>query len=233
MEPALAPSPPPNTILVAPRQNGNPILRHIRNVRWAIREDMPASGPDYLLNESAAALFLSLRYHLLHPEYIHSRIRGLQRAFRHRFLLCHVDTEDCVRPLEVVTKAAVRNGLTLLLAWSSEEAARWLETLKAYENKPASAIQERVDTDYLSRLTAALTTVKGVNRTDVVTLGRRFRSLADMATAPMEELSACPGLGPTKVARLYDAFHQPFRRAAHSQPAPSAGDGSGGDAAGA
>jgi len=216
---------PPNTILVAPQQNGNPLLRHIRNVRWALRSDLPPSGPDYILNDNSVALFLSLRYHLLHPEYIYSRIRSLllhqrdQGSYSHRFIVCHVDTDDCVRPLEAVTKAALRNGLTLLLAWSPEEAARWLETLKAYENKPADAIQERVDADYFSRLTAALTVVKGVNRTDVATVGRRFGSLANLLSASMEDLSSCPGLGPTKVARLHDAFHQPFRRSIHHQPA--------------
>ncbi len=30
--------------------------------------------------------------------------------------------------------------------------------------------------------------------------------------ASAEELSACPGIGPTKVRRLHDAFHEPFRR---------------------
>ena len=28
----------------------------------------------------------------------------------------------------------------------------------------------------------------------------------------MEELSTCPGIGPTKVRRLFDTFHEPFRR---------------------
>lgn len=33
--------------------------------------------------------------------------------------------------------------------------------------------------------------------------------------ASMEELSACPGIGPTKVRRLYETFHEPFRRTLH------------------
>lgn len=36
--------------------------------------------------------------------------------------------------------------------------------------------------------------------------------LLDWAQAGMEELSACPGIGPTKVRRLHDTFHEPFRR---------------------
>mmetsp|Transcript_27042 Transcript_27042/g.69477 ORF Transcript_27042/g.69477 Transcript_27042/m.69477 type:complete len:367 (+) Transcript_27042:198-1298(+) len=223
----LAPlQPPPNTILVSPRQVGNPLLRHLRAVRHATHPGLGASGPDYLLGEGAAALFVSLRYHLLHPEYVHARLRGLLAggAFRHRFLLAQVDTDDCVRPLEAITKAAVRADVTLLLAWSPEEAARWLETLKAYERKPADAIQERLDGDYGSRLAAALTTLKGVNRTDVATLGRAFGSLAALMAAPMEGLSACPGLGPTKVARLHDALHQPFRRTLQQRRRPGPSD---------
>ena len=34
----------------------------------------------------------------------------------------------------------------------------------------------------------------------------------DWAQASMEELSACPGIGPTKLRRLHDTFHEPFRR---------------------
>lgn len=36
-------------------------------------------------------MFLSLRYHLLHPDYLYFRIRELQKSFRLRVILCHVD----------------------------------------------------------------------------------------------------------------------------------------------
>ena len=45
------------------------------------------------------------RYHLLKPEYIHARIKELQRSFRLRIILCHVDTEDAVEPLAQVLGA--------------------------------------------------------------------------------------------------------------------------------
>lgn len=59
-----------------------------------------------------------------------------------------------------------------------QEAARYIETYKQYESKPADAIQGRTEPDYLSRLTAALTTVRGINRTDVLTLGGALRTMA-------------------------------------------------------
>ena len=36
--------------------------------------------------------------------------------------------------------------------YSVEEAGRYLETYKVYENKPAEALMERIDTDYVSKV---------------------------------------------------------------------------------
>ncbi|KAI6692481.1 hypothetical protein NL676_020191 [Syzygium grande] len=197
-----------NAILVSPRQKGNPLLKHIRNVRWAFADIVC----DYLLGQNSCALYLSLRYHLLHPDYLYYRIRELQKNYKLRVVLCHVDVEDVVKPLLEVTKTALLHDCTLLCGWSLEECGRYLETIKVYENKPADIIQGQMDTDYLSRLTHALTTVRHVNKTDVVTLGSTFGSLSHIMDASMEDLARCPGIGERKVRRLYDTFHEPFKR---------------------
>lgn len=57
---------------------------------------------------------------------------------------------------------------------SVDECARYLETIKIYEKKSADPIAERVENDYISRLTSALTCVRSVNRTDTVTLATNF-----------------------------------------------------------
>ena len=196
-----------NAVLVSERQAGNPVLRHIRNVRWQHADIVP----DYILGEHSCALFLSLQYHLLHPEYLKHRALQLKGAFRLRVLLVLVDLEDATRALLGVTRAAVAHDLTLVCAWSPEECARYLETYKSYESKPADAIRERVERDPLSRLHAALTQVKGVNKTDVATLTQSFGTVGDLLRASAGDLAACPGLGPTKVQRLQRAFSGPFR----------------------
>ena len=53
-------------MLVSQRQEGNAVLRHIRNVRWAFADLVP----DYILGPTACAIFISLRYHVLHPQYL-------------------------------------------------------------------------------------------------------------------------------------------------------------------
>ncbi|DBA74246.1 hypothetical protein WJX77_006298 [Trebouxia sp. C0004] len=203
----------PNAIFVSKRQEGNPVLKHIRNVRWQFADIIP----DYQLGQNACAVFLSLRFHLLKPEYVHHRIKELQRSFRLRLLICHIDVEDVVEPLAQVIKAALLNEVTLICGWSPEECARYLETYKSYETKPADAIQGRTDEDYISRLNSALTTVRGVNKTDVLTLGATFKTVTSIMQASMEQLATCPGLGPTKVKRLHETFHEPFRKVVRQQ----------------
>jgi DNA excision repair protein ERCC-1 len=59
-------------------------------VRWEFADIVP----DYMVGATACVLYLSLRYHLLHPDYIFFRIRELQPAmYRLRIVLCHVDMD--------------------------------------------------------------------------------------------------------------------------------------------
>ncbi|PHT47692.1 hypothetical protein CQW23_11900 [Capsicum baccatum] len=162
-----------NAILVSNRQKGNPLLKHIRNVRWAFADIVC----DYLLGLNTCALYLRKMLSNLYLK--------LPELLSFMIALCYVVGEEC---------------------------GRYLETVKVYENKPADLIQGQMDGDYLSRLNHALTAIRHVNKTDVVTLGSTFGSLSHVMDASMEDLARCPGIGERKVKRLYDAFHEPFKR---------------------
>lgn len=159
-----------NAITVHPNQRNNPVLQHIRTVAWEFGEIVP----DYIVGRTACVLFLSLRYHRLHPEYIYNRLKSLRREYSLRVLLVQVDVEDHVVSLTELSKLSLVNSFTIVLAWSVEEAGRYLETFKAYEKKPPDALKGRVSTDYMSQLSDALTSVRSVNKTDVVTLSSTF-----------------------------------------------------------
>uniref|UniRef100_F7DZM3 DNA excision repair protein ERCC-1 n=1 Tax=Monodelphis domestica TaxID=13616 RepID=F7DZM3_MONDO len=195
-----------NSILVSPRQRGNPVLKFIRNVPWEFGEIVP----DYVLGQSTCALFLSLRYHNLHPNYIHERLQGLGKNYALRVLLLQVDVKDPQRALKDLAKMCILADCTLILAWSPEEAGRYLETYKSYEQKPADLLKEKLEQDFVSRVTECLTTVKSVNKTDSQTLLATFGSLEQLTAASQEDLSLCPGFGPQKARRLFDVLHQPF-----------------------
>ncbi|XP_051018476.1 DNA excision repair protein ERCC-1 isoform X2 [Acomys russatus] len=201
----LKPGAKSNSIIVSPRQRGNPVLKFVRNVPWEFGEVVP----DYVLGQSTCALFLSLRYHNLHPDYIHERLQSLGKSFALRVLLVQVDVIPS-RPLRSWLRCA--SWLTAPWSWPGEEAGRYLETYKAYEQKPADLLMEKLEQNFLSRATECLTTVKSVNKTDSQTLLATFGSLKQLITASREDLALCPGLGPQKARRLFDVLHEPFLR---------------------
>lgn len=45
----------------------------------------------HVSNLITMTVWCSLRYHLLHPDYLYYRIRELQKNFKLRVVLCHVD----------------------------------------------------------------------------------------------------------------------------------------------
>eukprot|EP01083_Nonionella_stella_P142971 443393_1 len=201
-----------NSLLVSKRQRGNPILKHIRNVKW----EHSSIIPDFIMGKQTCALFLSLRYHKLHPKYIYGRIEQIKKAFRLRILLCFVDVDDNVGVIEEITQIAFINDWTLICAWSSAEAGRYIETFHCYERKPADLIMQKVESKQEAKFSDVLTEIRSVNKTDVVTLAANFGSFAQLMQATKTELSSCPGLGPVKVNRIFDAFHKPFRNISKS-----------------
>lgn len=103
-----------NTIIINPCQRLNPIVECIRNVPKEFGDILP----DYQVGKTTGVLFLrcllylpfssippaerilllwhhSLRYHRLHPEYIHQRIERLGLSYNLRILLLMC---DIVRP---------------------------------------------------------------------------------------------------------------------------------------
>jgi DNA excision repair protein ERCC-1 len=139
-------------ILVSEKQRGNPLLRFIRNCPFEFNRDIV---PDYVMG-STCAIFLSLKYHLLHPRHAEVRIKELGRSYKLRILLVLVDDDNNVRSLQELNKLCFSTDVTLILAWNNEECARYLETFKLYENKDASAIKEKVKEEFMPQLTKGL-----------------------------------------------------------------------------
>lgn len=197
----------PHCLHVSTRQRGNPIIDHIRNVPFKYSTMVP----DYIMAPTRCALFLSLRYHNLHPNYIHRRIAELKSDFEYRMLLCHVDIEDNTSPILFLNDTCVQNNFTLILAWSEEEAARYLETVKAFDGKdPSTVIGKHEPKTQHEKLVHVLGSITSVNKKDAGVLLTQFGSFQHLVAASVDELGVCPGVGPKKVRRLYEAFHRPF-----------------------
>eukprot|EP00871_Galdieria_phlegrea_P005483 jgi/Galph1/5936/GphlegSOOS_G4546.1 len=189
-------------------QTNNRVNGFIKQVLWGYGNIVP----DYLLGPYTCALFLRVSEHRLQPCGVYERVKAIGKQFRLRILLCLVDVEDFEDVLKEITKLCVFQDFTFICTRSEKEAARYLEAYFAFENKPTDILKEKTEHDYISQVETALTSLKAVNKTDAVQLIMNFKSFHSLVNASEKEWSQCPGIGPTKVQQLTEAFKKPFRK---------------------
>ena len=197
----------PSSILVSPRQKGNPVLNSVKSVAWEY-SDIPA---DYVVGATTCVLFLSLKYHRLHPEYIYGRIRDLKGQYSLRILLTIVDIDNHEDPLRELSKTSLVNNVTVMLCWSAHEAGRYLELFKNFENAAPTSIRAQQSSTYSESMVDFITVPRSINKTDAVGLVSNFGSLRTAINASPEEVGLIAGWGDTKVQRWCSAVREPFR----------------------
>lgn len=158
------------------------------------------------MSPSCCALFLSLKYHVLNPDYIYNRLTALGNSYRMKVLLVLIDHIEYNASLKELTKLAIRASCTLMLAWSPEEAAYYLDTYKSFEEKSPEIIMGKQsganagggDVCYQAMI-EALSSIKSISKTDAMSLISLFESFDKIVKADDDELGICPGLGQQKV----------------------------------
>ncbi|KAH9845514.1 Mating-type switching protein swi10 [Teratosphaeria destructans] len=197
----------PASIIVSPRQKGNPVLNSIKSMPWEYGDILA----DYVLGVTTCALFLSLKYHRLHPEYIYTRIKNLQGKYNLRIILTLVDIQNHEESLRELSKTSLINNVTLILCWSAAEGGRYLELFKTYENAAPTAIKQHQSTAYSDRLVDFVTTPRSINKTDAVSLVSQFGTIRTAVNATHEDIATIAGWGEKKVQRWCASVREPFR----------------------
>lgn len=136
--------------------------------------------------------------------------------------------EDALREL---SKTSLVSNVTVILAWSAAEAARYLELYKSYEHAGFDAIRGQQVSGYAERLVEFVTVPRNINKADAVSLVSAFGSLRHAVNAGPDQVGVVSGWGERKVKAWCKAVNEPFRvakakrRVAASSAAASARDG--------
>lgn len=128
-----------------------------------------------------------------------------------RILLTMVDINNHEDSLKELSKTSLINNLTLILCWSAQEAARYLELFKSYEHAAPTSIRAHQATSYRDKLVEFITVPRSINKTDAVGLVSAFGSIRAAVNARPEEIGAITGWGEKKVQRWCETVRQPFR----------------------
>jgi len=170
---------------------------------------------DFHLSDTCSALFLSVKYHKLHPEYIGKRMEAVKRKVKTLLLVVHVDDGDCEKPLLEIQTLAFVFRFVVVLAWSLNESARYLEAYAKYSVSNAVDIrllEGKQASDSGAKMVEVLTTVPSINKTDAKMLMRNFDNLADIFCAQLGDLSVLSGFGDKKLEEFHNAMSTPFIR---------------------
>lgn len=119
------PSKQKSPVLVNKLQTDNPLLKSLTNINWSYVESR--HDYDYYIN-NRNILFLLLKYHKLKPEYITKRMKPL--IHKDSILIFIIDVENNYdNILKDVNKLCLFNEFTLLVAFTFEEAAKYITFL--------------------------------------------------------------------------------------------------------
>uniref|UniRef100_A0AC34PYT3 ERCC1-like central domain-containing protein n=1 Tax=Panagrolaimus sp. JU765 TaxID=591449 RepID=A0AC34PYT3_9BILA len=108
------------------RQEGNPLIKFIRNIAY----EYTAIKPDYECGGSCGILFLALKYHKQHQNYIGTRFADCN-GYEMKILLVLVNVDEPTALLRDLNMHCLKTGWILILCYSYEEAAEYLENLNA------------------------------------------------------------------------------------------------------
>ena len=186
------------SVNVNQNQHGNPILNHIIQVPYNIVEELSV---DFAPNQVTGMFFLSLSYHRLHPEYVEGKLKE-NLPFKLKILLLKLDVGDYASTLKDLYVLATQYKFKCMVGSNIQECGSIIEQFCIYANKPADFLMPRTNSEYLDQVQTALTSIKGVNKSDALTLITNFKSISKLAKATKEELAECPGIADVKIHRI-------------------------------
>ncbi|EGW35316.1 uncharacterized protein SPAPADRAFT_58541 [Spathaspora passalidarum NRRL Y-27907] len=215
-------------ILVSKSQTGNPLLKEsmMKLTPWKFDSTILS---DYYISPTFQILFLSLKYYKIKPEYIWTRLKKWNKGTSVvasqrindralRILLVVVDIDGHQEVLRKLSDICIKNDLTMVLAWSFEEAGNYIAMAKQLDNAPSktiSSIKGIRGVDYNSSVVEAFTGIRSVNKTDVSNLLANCKSVKQIVLESCKEdsenmLADIGGLGSTKLRNLRQVFSEPF-----------------------
>ncbi|CUM64237.1 uncharacterized protein PRCAT00001832001 [Priceomyces carsonii] len=216
----------PSEILVHKSQKGNPLLEHslMKNTSWSYDDSILS---DYYINPTLQILFLSLKYFKLHPEYIWQRLKKLNKGSivdakpnnrALRILLAVVDIDSHQEVLCNLLDICIKHDLSLVLAWSFEEAGNYIVFARQLDDAPAkrrAAVEGLKASDYNSCVVDSLSSIRLINKTDVSNLLANCKSIKNVILRSCEArdgnaLSNIGGLGSVKIGNMKLVFLEPF-----------------------
>ena len=192
---------------ISETQRGNPIVRENKLTGAEIEWSRELSA-DYAIGKNLAVLFLSLKWHRQHPDYIGTRIRQFKGGFTTRVILLVVDVPSPDANIARLTVMANANAMNIVLAFDYEEAARWL--MAFYNSQDAAVDDLKAVNETNMEIAVDALNALGASKREAETVLANYATLAEALLASSESLASCTGMSDSKAEALTEAITTPF-----------------------
>lgn len=186
-------------IEVNTKQKGNNLLTYISTSLIYFTN----LATDYQPNENTSILFLSLKFHIAKPEYIHKRLKKIQHAIK--ILLISIDTQNYESILPEMHKIAFDYDHNLILTFSDDESARYIKSFEKVNKKSVEYIRSKKD-----NIDEFLKSIPKITSRDVDNIKRCNISLRELINRSNAEIKVIDGMGDVKCEVLAQYFDKNF-----------------------
>mmetsp|Transcript_2934 Transcript_2934/g.10645 ORF Transcript_2934/g.10645 Transcript_2934/m.10645 type:complete len:205 (+) Transcript_2934:206-820(+) len=197
-----------DSLWVSTTQLTNPVLQYIQtNITYVHLQTL-----DFLCSSNVGLLLLSSRPCGAQKDGLSAMLKEKLISCRvvcHNIVvLCQVESEEETADIVNLNKTCISCGAMLFIVTSSREAAVYIDAIYESERhrRPFRVITE----DIYSDITAIITGIRGLTRTDVKTICGNFTSFAHFCRTDARVLSNYPGIGMKKIRLVQKAAKEPF-----------------------
>lgn len=192
-------------ITISNLQKKNPLIKILETAKINWTDN---SACDYSISTLIGVLFLSLKYHRTHPEYLTGRVSKFNGSYKSRVLLLVVDGKGPDKAISKLNTYCIDNNMNLVLAFDYEEAGRWLLTMYNMQEAQTDELKASNETNF-DIAVDALNAI-GISKKDAASLLELYGSLADCILQPRESLAETGLLSDNKIEQFIAAKVSPF-----------------------
>ena len=193
-------------ITISKLQEKNPLIKILSPAKIEWDE---SSVCDYSIGHQIGILFLSLKFHRSHPEYLDKRVLNFKGGYASRILLLVVDGQNPDRVISKLTSYSIANNLNLVLAFDYEEAGRWILTMYNTQEAQVDELKASNETTYDIAIDAL--NAIGVSKKDAASMLESCGTLSKCLLQSRGELAKTNILSDFKMEQFLAALDEPFQ----------------------
>lgn len=186
-------------IEVNSKQKGNNLLNYISTSLVYFN----TLATDYQPNVNTSILFLSLKFHISKPEYIHKRLKKIQYPIK--ILLISIDAKNYETILPEMHNIAFNYDHNLVLSFSDEESARYIKSFEKVNKKSVEYIRSKKD-----NIDDFLKSIPKITVRDVENIKKCGISIKELITRTSDEIKVIDGIGDVKCEIIGQYFDENF-----------------------